>query len=429
MGRVLLMLVPVLVLLVSPTGDAATIRVSAGRPGTTIQDAIDAAAPGDTVAIECGTYYEYGLVMKEGVTLRSETGDTSCVTIDAQLNDTVIYCTDLTDATVIEGIKFTGGSAADGGGMCCENASPQVVRCAFVENDATGAGGGVCCCCSSQPVFTECTFRDNMAYEGGGLAGRSASCEITVVECSFLNNDTYQGGGAVFSDTVAVLFNDCRFAYNDVTTFGGGLMTSGGICDISGCTFELNTAGRGGALTVGGPAVCGVEHTLFYQNRGDFGGVLYGYSFSPTRAFTSLANCTLVGNVATFDGNALALRQNFLCDVQRCILTLGVGGTPVTCETPVQPYPNFSCTNVFGNYGGDWVGCLAGMYLMDENFSEDPLFCMEENPDLPYSLNENSPCLPEYSPCGQLVGAFEQGCGDETAIENVTWGMVKSMYR
>jgi len=67
---------------------AATIVVAPG-PGTPIQDALDAAAPGDTVRLTAGDFFESGLVIAKPLTLRGEgSGDrpgpttiirTSCV--------------------------------------------------------------------------------------------------------------------------------------------------------------------------------------------------------------------------------------------------------------------------------------------------------------------------------------------------------------
>ena len=105
----------------------------------------------------------------------------------------------------------------------------------------------------------------------------------------------------------------------------------------------------------------------------------------------------------------------------------------------------------------------------------DPLFCDPTDCGLPveedWSLDARSPCLPEQSPCGELIGALGPGCGtsiptgaccfpdrlcavlseeecDELAgtyqgdyvlcepdpcvpisVETVTWGRIKARYR
>ena len=52
---------------------AVTIHVPTDQP--TIQAGIDAADPGDTVLIACGTYWAHDLRMRPGIVLRSEAGD------------------------------------------------------------------------------------------------------------------------------------------------------------------------------------------------------------------------------------------------------------------------------------------------------------------------------------------------------------------
>ena len=56
----------------------------------------------------------------------------------------------------------------------------------------------------------------------------------------------------------------------------------------------------------------------------------------------------------------------------------------------------------------------------------DPLFCDPAAGD--FTVAADSPCLPANSgPCG-LIGALGQGCG-AVAVEGVSWGSIKAMYR
>ena len=82
----------------------------------TIQAGIDSASVGDTVLVECGTYYEYGLSPKSGVVLLSETGQADCVTIDAQDLAPGFMCFNLDTTTVIQGFAVIHGSTALSGG-------------------------------------------------------------------------------------------------------------------------------------------------------------------------------------------------------------------------------------------------------------------------------------------------------------------------
>jgi len=52
--------------------------------------------------------------------------------------------------------------------------------------------------------------------------------------------------------------------------------------------------------------------------------------------------------------------------------------------------PTLSCCDIYGNAGGDWVGCIAGQLGVNGNICEDPLFCDSQNLD--FTLYADSPC-------------------------------------
>jgi hypothetical protein len=77
---------------------------------------------------------------------------------------------------------------------------------------------------------------------------------------------------------------------------------------------------------------------------------------------------------------------------------------------------------IYGNAGGD---TLSGQ---PENLYQDPLFCNIDDDN--FTLCENSPCLPEGNSWGELIGAYDQGCGECDAPTLLTaWGQLKSIFR
>jgi hypothetical protein len=73
------------------------------------------------------------------------------------------------------------------------------------------------------------------------------------------------------------------------------------------------------------------------------------------------------------------------------------------------------CCDLYGNDGGDWVGCIAGLYGVEGNISAGPFFCDPGNGD--FGLADFSPCAPDQSPgeCG-LIGAYGVACASPVAV-------------
>ena len=128
---------------------------------------------------------------------------------------------------------------------------------------------------------------------------------------------------------------------------------------------------------------------------GDGGGVCFNGDLPPN----GLVGCTIAGNQATRGGGIASVGFPLL---ERCIL-LGNGA---------------SHGNEMWTYGADLRCCdidTTGIdAIQDVTYDEncvftDPLFCDPVNGD--WSLDAASPCLPEHSPCGELIGALGHGCG------------------
>jgi hypothetical protein len=86
---------------------------------------------------------------------------------------------------------------------------------------------------------------------------------------------------------------------------------------------------------------------------------------------------------------------------------------------------DISCSDLFGNEGGDWIGELAFELGVNGNICADPIFCDAENGDL--SIRDDSPCAPGHNPDCILTGALPVGCLVAGADEWVDAGATLSI--
>lgn len=180
----------------------------------TIQAGIDSAVAGEIVEVACGTYYEHNIVMKSGVTLRSESGDYQCVTVDALQRGRVFYCSELASTTRVDGFTITGGESYDGAGIYCTLGTEMTIsNCQFVNNRSQWAAG-IACVLNSAPTISFCVFRRNITERDGGGIGCSNS-HVTVLNCTFYRNYSLRSGSAIFCQNGAnAELANCILAYN-----------------------------------------------------------------------------------------------------------------------------------------------------------------------------------------------------------------------
>jgi hypothetical protein len=139
------------------------------------------------------------------------------------------------------------------------------------------------------------------------------------------------------------------------------------------------------------------------------GGGIFIYTYD--QGAVSVSGCTLVGNLARHGSGIVVYSE--AAEIANSIVAFGVESEAVFCDG--GGIALLSCTDVYGNEGGDWVGCIADQLGINGNLSADPLFCNPLAGD--YTLAETSPCTPAHSPAGcGLIGALPVGCDEPIAV-------------
>jgi len=332
-----LLIVVAALLTISGAAAGVTIHVPSQQP--TIQAGINAASDGDTVLVACDTYTEHGITMTSGITVLSETGDPSCVTIDCTGNaDQAFYIIGV-DASLIAGFTFTGGEApwggaiyadgstmtirdcvfsgntasSGGGGVHWDDGAVTVIDCTFTGNTATNGGGGLHVNYSDATV-TDCVFDGNDAGYGGGLAFEGGDL-LTVAGTAFTDNtasDENDGGGGAYVENCAAGFLDCTFDGNDGGELGGGLYSYDSVqltCTF--CTFTGNEAEYGGGVLTDAPAWTSLLSCAFDSNGAGEGGAVYFYN-DPGAV---VDGCAFTGNTGSWGSGGGVAVDGSVCDI------------------------------------------------------------------------------------------------------------------
>ena len=348
----------------------ASLAATRNVPGQyeTIQAAIDAAVPGDTVLIAPGTYRGPG---NRGIVLRGK--DVAVLGRDGSDN-TIIDCEradrgfcirewETRDARV-EGLTITGGQAISGGGMYCAISSPAIVRCRFVDNWASQDGGGLTLVCSDALV-EECIFEKNLSQNFAG--GLGAECGAPLIQnCVITGNWGYRGGGVWLGGTGENVLHGCTIADN-LGSLGGGLRSDGAFT-LDRCIVWGNCAVIHGAQIYQG-------HGTLQCSVVDSSGV-----YSPSHAITYDENCRFVDpsfcdpagcgytdtGEYTLESGSVCLPENSPCGTLIGALGEGCGGTPAmgaccfadgSCEVRTID----ECLIQQGSYQGDDTLCTPDL--------------------------------------------------------------------
>lgn len=399
----------------------------------TIQAGIDSATNGDKIELADGTYTGDGnwdiQFNGKAVEVLSGSGNPEDCVIDigsstGPSHRGFLFINGEGAGSVLNGVKVKDGWGFRGGGVQVVSASPTLRNCIFELNRAIT--GGAFSFEGASPTVESCYFINNLASGSAGGAGFTQNFSApTMSDCHFEGNVATSYGGALYMLQSTPNMTDCRFVNNSANQAGGIFLESSSNAQFTRCSFVDNTA----ISSIGGVR-CAYSDPLFdncliaRNSAPQHGGFSANNSSAPT-----FRNCTITNNVAAEVSSGITLAFSSVpAVIENCIIANNSGGPAVVCQSSVVPL--ITCTDISGNSGGNWVGCIADLDTLNSNFSADPLFCDADGAD--FTLHSDSPCAdgnhPGGAACG-LIGALDVDCGPTTAVEHTSWGEVKSMFR
>ena len=275
------------------------------------------------------------------------------------------------------------------------------------NRDIDFGGKGVVLKSENGPDFTIIDCQGDSLDPHRGFYFHSGEDSTAVVDGFTIRNGNAPHGGGIYCENSSPAISNNTISGNHASgpnTAGHG----GGIScwhnsnpTISNNTISGNSASSGGGginYIFSNPTI---SNNTISENSADVGGGIYClYDASPT-----ISNNTISGNSARYGGGMSCELSS--PTISNTIIAFSSQGEAIHCVS-IYCNPVLTCCDVYGNEGGDWVGCIADQADTNGNFSADPLFC---DTSLGWwNIDSLSPCAPYNNGCDTLIGSMDVGC-------------------
>lgn len=254
----------------------------------TIQEAIDAAADGDTITVRPGTYTETIDFKGKALHIMGKEGPARTV-IDGNASGSVVnFINGETANAVLEGFTITNGTGTFytpfffGGGINCDGSAPTITGNVITANSAY-SGGGILCYNFSAPALLNNVISGNSADEFGG--GVYCSRSTATIAGNIIEHNLARKGGGI---TCAYYGGDVVIRNNVIQ--GNSAVSGAGVhCYIHGepsvinCTITGNTATESGGGLYCDIAGATVVNSIFWGNEAETGSELGAANYSSLR--------------------------------------------------------------------------------------------------------------------------------------------------
>lgn len=317
-------------------------------PGQSIQLVISAAASGDTIHVQPGTYPE--ALDFEGKSIHLHGSGALSTVLDASgLGKSAIDIPTTVGSSTIAGLTIRGGGGAgvqNGGGIGVAAQTKLIIEDCRLENNVVGApasrGGGIHVGGSVAPpqdepiewmvIVRSSTFIGNHASSGGGLYGPAQ-----VEDSAFLNNVAVDhAGGGMYAGVAQRV----RFKGNTAAWRGGGHYDT-----------QLTDANQ----------------SVFIGNHAQHGGGYYFDGNQPSSGSTASANsiwrCVFLNNSADFGGAALTVLRPMLIS----------GNNLSFANVTSSVFANNTATSSAPGYHASTLSGFLDVTVRDSTFFRNPV--------------------------------------------------------
>ena len=407
-------------------GSGANTGLSKSSPFLTLGAAVAAAAAGDTIYIDSGSYVDSALALNKALAI---IGAGPALTLFA--NQTVRLMTISVSNVTVKGIRVTNYGSNETSGI------GQVFH-------VTGGSGivfdNVQCVAS---LGSANTIKANLNIIGGA----SVTVKNSLFKCSGFNGAN--GGGISINGATLTVDNTIFFGNDNIANTGGAIEIQGAsTVTVTNSTFDTNTSLQGGAIAIAGTSTLNVSGSCFSNNKtegsGQSGTTGGGAVFCSTTGIVNITDCSFDNNCIGTGTNTIV--SNSLGSIVTCGGATSSRGGAIrqTNGTMNLTRVSFTGNASLGSTSGNDIHKTAGtMNLSQVRFNTNPSgffnvvttagatnFADSGNPTASYTTlnpkvsgtttntNTSTPSQSPTTSCRSTVGLTK--CEDSRAINCTT---------
>ncbi|HSG27242.1 MAG TPA: C1 family peptidase, partial [Candidatus Krumholzibacterium sp.] len=456
---------------VSPTGGNVYPYTLPRWAARNIQNAIDAANPGDSIMVEGNSTYSGAVIVSaplwllggwnEDFSMRDpEAYETTISSVGSPVSFQYI----LSGSCGIDGFTITNGTGRGdvmipfsgnyGGAIFIYNASPvirnNVLRGNGYISPVTASYGGAISGYNADIVVEDNTITGNRAQSGGSvylynasatirnnrISGATCNSEYTGekngggiyalhasldLENNYIGGTSgYRTGGGIYGRFSTITVSGDSIDSNSTTSNGGGIYTERSALALThGVITGNNSAGQGGGIYHCYEHI-DMANTIIAMNHAS----IIGGGMAADSAWGAIRNNTFDRNGATFGGGNVMLSFMETTDFSSNLITYGLKyGVQATGLANITMAYN----GLFGNFPGDYLNITPDA----TNTSRDPHYA--DTTSFDYHLGAHSGAIDAGDPLGETdpdgsradQGAFG-GPGADFAAPDYITGLVAS---